>query len=567
MRPQRGLLPFEDLRLHMAALKGDLFTAKKLLQQGFNVHMRDIYSSTPLHLAAFNGHLEMAELLVQAGAKVDSESYINITPLFLAIQNHHPQMVMFLLKAGANPNFIMREVGTPYALLLNMIFDELEVLSSYPETNTDRIFNQIEMLKYLGDPEYGEPIINGAGEGSYLASVLMSVMASKAHVTDLQEKILNACEAILIPDLHQLYLEIKNLLHSFNMSSSYTVEVPHYGILNIKSEGHWSNWTTELARSSITDFLREVDIAPKSGFKYSIFESIESILKYSDYLSKNNSEDVASDVYKRYQAGEMVLLPTGWDGHFVAFLLHDNYLIVCNSGLRFQTKISGATMYEITQPEALTSNMILDILNNHDQTDLEYNLHYTLGLNPIYNLEFPNQEIGNCAWYSFLPAIKSMIFLKVSEMGIDMPHAETITEDYFRDWYEFHKTWILDHYLENHANANFDILMDIFIKEATSYDDEPNPRLDTLFEVLSGPFYQDKFADFVQTQPIVWMGLDDALSERGLDLHTGRKAILDIHEVLDYNQVGLIDDKVQLMVPPYLPISDWIVEQGGAVEL
>lgn len=566
MNTQRGLLPFEDLRLHIAALTNDIETAKQLLQAGFNIHMRDIYFSTPLHLAAFNGHTEIAQLLIEAGAKVDSESYMKVTPLSLAIQNHHADMVSLLVKAGADPNFAMKDGGTPYHLLNKMIVEQLNFLYSSDE-DINTITTQIKMFEHLANPEYGQPIFNLSKEVSMPASVMMSLFAFGASQPELQSIITDAYREILVPELHQFYIDTKSVLHAFGVRNRYEVEIPDIGVLNIQSEGHWGHLTTELAENSIFAFTNEVKQQHQGGLKHSIFESIDSVLKDSDYLLKNISKNTANDTLEKYKQGDMVLLPTGWDGHFITFILHDNILIVCNSGQRFQLKITGATIYEITQPEALNPDLILEIIGNENQMDLEYNLHYKLGLIPIHNLQFPDQEAGNCAWYSFLPAVKSMIFLNLSNMGIEMQHAEKMTEDYFNEWHEFHKSWILDNYLEKYPNTNFDILMDIFVKEATAYEDEANPRLDALFKVLSESPYEDKLAEFVQNKPIAWIGIDDELHERGLNLHTGRKAILDIQEVLNYNDLGFLDDKVQLMVPPHLQLPNLIVDQVVPIEL
>jgi len=539
MQPQYRLLPYEDLRLHTAALDGNLAVVKQLLNQGLNVQGRDIFFSTPLHLAAFNGHTDVVAVLIEAGAKIDSESYQNITPLFLAVKNNHFNVISQLMTHGADPNHKMITDSSPYIWLINQFLSDIDATHNAmlkSESQLDLV-NDIEIFRILANPETGKAIINNAfGETTIPASVLITILSRITSVPEIREKINEAITEITIPSLHNLFINTKNLLHTFPFGKAYHLTIPNMGELDIKSEGHWRYWTTPLARHSLESFIAEIP-GPPDLIKKTLFLSILNILEKSErYVDESVLSATPGNILEQIEAGEIVLLPTGWLGHAVNILFYQDYMIVCNSGQRHDLKPSGAMIYEISHPENIDETLIFNILNNHYQVEMEYGLHYTLGLNAVHLIEFPDQTFGNCAWYSFLPAIESILFLKLSEIGMDVRHARTMAHDYFEEWHDFHKAWVLEDYLQNHAEGSFELLIDLFVREAVSVDIESTVRANTLLDVLSAPPFEKKLADFVVNQPISWLRLDDVLQDAGINLQTGRKGRIDILQFTDYNE-------------------------------
>lgn len=92
--------PQDESPLMMAALKGQLEIARKLVARGADVNKT---GWTPLHYAATGGHLEIINLLLENHAYIDAESPNATTPLMMAANYGTPAAVKLLLEAGADP--------------------------------------------------------------------------------------------------------------------------------------------------------------------------------------------------------------------------------------------------------------------------------------------------------------------------------------------------------------------------------------------------------------------------------------------------------------------------------
>ena len=64
----------KNTSLHLAAWKGKLAAAEKLLEHGAIVHMRNKVGWTPLHHASFYGHLDVMQLLLEHRADADAQN-------------------------------------------------------------------------------------------------------------------------------------------------------------------------------------------------------------------------------------------------------------------------------------------------------------------------------------------------------------------------------------------------------------------------------------------------------------------------------------------------------------
>lgn len=91
----------DESPLMMAALKGHLDLARRLIERGADVNKT---GWTPLHYAATGGHLAVIELLLEHHAYIDAESPNGTTPLMMAAQYGSIQAVKLLLESGADPH-------------------------------------------------------------------------------------------------------------------------------------------------------------------------------------------------------------------------------------------------------------------------------------------------------------------------------------------------------------------------------------------------------------------------------------------------------------------------------
>ena len=86
--------------LMMAALRGQLAWAHKLLARGARVH-QDGWA--PIHYAATGPEVELVRLLLDKGAPIDARSPNGSTPLMMAARYGSEASVELLLARGANP--------------------------------------------------------------------------------------------------------------------------------------------------------------------------------------------------------------------------------------------------------------------------------------------------------------------------------------------------------------------------------------------------------------------------------------------------------------------------------
>ena len=88
--------------LHKAAYySGSATLLENLITQGADVNARDKGAWTPLHLAAKNGHVEALQILLENGANMHVKDIKHgWTPLHIAIVSKQYESAKFLIRAG-----------------------------------------------------------------------------------------------------------------------------------------------------------------------------------------------------------------------------------------------------------------------------------------------------------------------------------------------------------------------------------------------------------------------------------------------------------------------------------
>lgn len=99
--------------LHIAAERGDVALADRLLRHGADPNAKDEDAGTPLHRAANCGGPKIVERLLKAGAEVNARDRDEATPLHYAANLGCTESIERLLKAGADMNARDGVGGTP----------------------------------------------------------------------------------------------------------------------------------------------------------------------------------------------------------------------------------------------------------------------------------------------------------------------------------------------------------------------------------------------------------------------------------------------------------------------
>jgi tankyrase len=96
-----------------ASKDGDLEKARRSLEKGANVNVKNILGVTPLIFASSRGHEDIVSLLLEKGADVNAKTYWGCgqnAPLHNACSEGHRDVMLLLLRNGADAN-IQNEVG------------------------------------------------------------------------------------------------------------------------------------------------------------------------------------------------------------------------------------------------------------------------------------------------------------------------------------------------------------------------------------------------------------------------------------------------------------------------
>lgn len=95
-----ALTPQNESPLMMAALKGHVALAKRIIERGGDVNKT---GWAPLHYAATGGNIEMIKLLLEESAYIDAESPNRSTPLMMAAMYGTAEAAKLLMEEGADP--------------------------------------------------------------------------------------------------------------------------------------------------------------------------------------------------------------------------------------------------------------------------------------------------------------------------------------------------------------------------------------------------------------------------------------------------------------------------------
>lgn len=504
--------------LHVAAALGDIAYLEKLLpfEYNDNIDSRDDLNLTPLQIAAVSGQVEAVKFLISKGANISaSDGYDqDFSALTLAVWQGHPEIVKIIVEEQKRSG-LMNPKEMLFPLLYNLenlfvLIQEADVNPKPFEDALDIFFMLISSQK-LPLLDFEDSDLDEMGsEPTLPALVSLESLTRYAPTKEIYNQVMSKIIEINAQDTcYQTYLDAKFLLHVFPIDEPYckilyqTPQGDEYEYF-MSPEGFMACFTTPFASNEIDCYRNSLGVDDSQTL--SAFTDISQIYHQAILFSKEQSIFENSQLaYDLYQQGQILLLATGWEGHAVNVILDPlhQYFIVANGGARYENFVSGAYVYKMHNPQNLTAQLIFDILNNVEQVDLELTYKYKLALDKLDILEHPEQEYGNCAWYSHKPAIEALLYIHFLNEGLDNTTAKVLAQEHYLEWEVYENFHCLETYFDHNPKLDINTVLDILSDYHPSLFKDSEDEIDLgeyhqaeyLVGVLASEQYRDDFYD------------------------------------------------------------------------
>lgn len=379
----------------------------RLVEYGINLNNASPFDgTTALHEAVRLNSTYFINKLINLGANVNVLDHEGFTPLNHAVGFEKYNLAEVLLKAPQIDVNIPSEMGaTPiwYAFIYGK-FDIFNKIMNHP--SFDSTFNQI--------------ILN-----EYNLSDVRDHLLSQGKVGD--ATLINA------------YNDSKIFGLKFDLDGC----MPLNNIVNheydcFSFEGYYRNQGALALADSYNQFYS--DVITKSSIPSWASQSFISVKEAIDF-SANIFEPSA--YYDKLNRGELVIIPSGWEGHTITFVIYKDTLYRCNRGDE-SDGIHGIEEFKITKPSNLNSELIKLMLDAAGESKfLQYDLIDLLGLERVGMVENPVQLAGNCTWASLETSVEAAFISTFMGLGIDKVTAHQLAKQSFLEWEEFDLTYTL----------------------------------------------------------------------------------------------------------------------------
>lgn len=563
---KHGLQPSVNIQhnypLHYAASEGSLM----LVSQMLDINSRDNLDSTPLHVATFKNHLPIVQLLVDKGADLNILAYEHFSPLALAAIKGHWDICAYLLQQER----LQVDELAMYSLLENL--SHFTDGTQY-EYNTEA---QLELSERLALVEHAARKMQSTliteddlGE-SIPVSIVLELFAQQTNNLALNSQFRQAAEAVKCLDNNQqIYIDHKMLMHLFAIEGQYQI---HYSNKNaadmnrkIDAEGLLGHYALDFAANTILQYLND-SAHERACTDDTAFYSILDILKNASLLNQYAHQgDWMHGVLEDFQQGKLVYVPTGWEGHFVVLLLDgsNHYLVNVNTGEAYEKAPAGSVIYHISHPDKIDLALLEKIASNEMQFDLEYDLHYALGLSPLYTLESPEQVVGNCGWRSIEVSVKALLFLDYLKQGLPTVDAEQKADILYQDWLGYTKVSVLSAFLENYPETDAAMLVNILQNShPTLYED--SAALD-MYEWRTAELLIEHLTEAHSLAYLNEIGLDSQSAGQALFALLLEHNLVEIDPTLSNDLFEAIGEQPE--PPAKKPIYSWDSKQAGDLVL
>jgi len=450
--------------LHYASAEGNIEALEYLVSE-FDINTRDKLDSTPLHVAVINNQQEAIEFLVTQGANINALAYDDYSPLSLAIHQQNFDIINYLISCD---NIDIDDTA------LWLTFDELLLfaIENFDDNDVAKFQNVLhlveDMAKKMDVAIYEEYNYNFSTDefitNSLPISLILELTAAETKNPQLTDMLMQSVRNIQSFDSsHEIFIATKLLTHIFALEGGFEIYYPvqssedekNYYTSGIDAEGLFGIYTVEATKQYIELYI-DKNSENLSAIQLKGFEHLQKTLSQSLSLAQTSRNDIVlNDLFEQFQQSETILIPTGWEGHFVVNILDgkNGYFVTSNTGQSYQNLDSGSIIYKMHHPEKITPELLEKIANNEEQFDLEYDLFYQLGLEEVAVLPAPHQTVGNCGWRSLEVAVEAFTYLELIGDGYESHDAANLAHQWYQEWFYFTKELFLADFFENNQNV------------------------------------------------------------------------------------------------------------------
>ena len=461
--------------VYSAIVNNDLAKLKEYKQQGANFNVLDTYSyadGTLLQVAIRKNNPQVFDALVSYGVNINNTSpYDRSSALHYAVRSGSDYFTQKLIDLGANVNVRDNQGHTPLVdafhyewpsvaeILLNNQKVDVNIPSSagHPPILYAYSIEQYEMMdKMINHPSY-DPTFNRVLLSTYFVPELDNYLVNHGKSGD--ENMINAYKGI---KLFGLKYDLDGCIPVTKLQTHQLDCLDHAGYFNDLGAAAMAVSYNQFYSKVITESMIPT-------WANQAFVNVQESLNFSATVF-----DPAA-YYDKIIRGELVIVPSGWDGHSISFVFHNDRLYRTNRG-EHSDETHGIDEFIITKPANLTVGLIDFMLQAQgDSTPLQFELIDFLGLQKIGMVENPTQIAGNCVWTSLETAVEAAFISSFKNLNMDDYSAHAYAKQSFSVWEEYDLTYTLKEVIDNKQTyIAADIYDDMLIRALETHHDPKN---------------------------------------------------------------------------------------------
>lgn len=524
---QNGFTKKQKLQgMAYAIRKGQTTSIRYFLQNGVNVNTR-IQGRSLLAQAFINGKFDAAKLLIELGGKFETKNkdLINVYLKMIKSDKQLAELFLQCLPKSSYPKqkellFVLARKFGFKELLKELIDLKLDIakLDQKNDSLSLPVFEEHEEIVKLllkHGAKASKPgsfaLIEAVGiESLPLVKLLLDHHANveqfsgctpltEAHLKRNPELIdllvQRGANKVLSEHLHCQ----KMLAHRFALKG----KLKFKGAYKEKLEGYHSLAGARALEQSVTEFFANPENHAKAGFPNQ--ESREKIVKAVRDIPNHFFGDSTDEaILAKYNAGEMVVIRSGWNGHCTYRLLYRGYCIEINLGALLSSQLSpGYQIHSIGAPltAKIIGKMRREEISKRKETEvIRSKVHRKLMLKLLCMGEFSKQEAGVCVWDSAKALFRMMLYIDALEKN--RLEGQNELKDWLRNADE-KSTEIYELFFHQDSKASIHEAMHIF-------KDTPTKELHVpMLNAILGKFKGDhqtslELAQFLKKHKIRW---------------------------------------------------------------